>query len=874
MKFLVLILHSILCPLLAVSVTGQNQEGEVNATYKIPRVAGIAIDGSTSDWTDQGFRVEVMADIEGRFKNPQDFDPQIRLGWSEQGLLVLAEVQDDMFVESDIDRRLFLADSVEFFVGTSREKHDYFMLLVAPGQDPEHPQPRHIFFDERDGGPEAARSLPKLQGEVSVGATENGYVVELLIPWSNLSIVPRVGRTLSFQAYAMDRDGNGRNSETFRVAWFPAFDTHENETSSMMTLKLAESPSRPVAAVVRGRYRDLEIIADRTHVGGEIRVEQEGEPVAQATLRLKDGRAAGSLRLPKPVLGEAIRRLDVYLNAQLLESIERGGAVTMLGAAIKAGELTFYQNVFNGPVFPKVEFQKQKLVESLIGDYKIATRFYDSNFREVTSAQAPGRYGAVVTVRLVSSADATSTTNAAQSGLRSGSRFFTLFCVPEDRAVITRQVPSWSMPNLDVIELPGGLVLAASEVKLDESEAMRLAANFTGSALIETGAGAGAGAGTGAGVEAGEMDEIALIDQAWWVKFKRVYYGLTGKGTPLPLPRPVPPAERGRELREGTPEEAGLHPRVVEHLEDFCDRWAIQNRGQGFTICVARNGVAFFHRAYGQSSGKTVTLDTPARIKSATKPVTGTLVMVFADRGLIDLDAPIGEYLPLLGSIEVPVPFTLRQLLTHSSGLNGHFGDEQRDLEERIANEYSQLVIPVPHLYSGRGFALAIDALELMTGEVFPVIYNKVLFEPMGMTNTRMLDSHSACYTTAWDLAKLSQLVLNKGTYGGYRYFSPETLEQGKPMPMVKILGDETKKIWGIGFEGERGEGEGATDGTAFGHSSSNSSIFRVDPATDLLITIASLEDKRYVSKDRLQEIIGAIEGEIVEYDGKADFLD
>lgn len=57
-----------------------------------------------------------MAGDEGRVRPPADFDPRVRLGWSEEGLLVLATVRDNVPVESDSDRDLWAADSVELFL--------------------------------------------------------------------------------------------------------------------------------------------------------------------------------------------------------------------------------------------------------------------------------------------------------------------------------------------------------------------------------------------------------------------------------------------------------------------------------------------------------------------------------------------------------------------------------------------------------------------------------------------------------------------------------------------------------------------------------------------------------------------------------------
>jgi len=176
-------------------VVGAEGQGEVgNNVYRIPRVSDVKVDGSGEDWGGGGFLVDVMADVEGGFRAPGDFDPKLRLGWNEAGLLILAQVSDDGFSESDIDRRLFLADSLEFFIGTSRDEHDYFMLLVAPGVDPKHPEQRHIFFDERNGGPvgAATRSKPLFRGATLTLPRVPGCIWRFrLMRWIAIRVSPR-----------------------------------------------------------------------------------------------------------------------------------------------------------------------------------------------------------------------------------------------------------------------------------------------------------------------------------------------------------------------------------------------------------------------------------------------------------------------------------------------------------------------------------------------------------------------------------------------------------------------------------------------------------------------------------------------------------
>jgi uncharacterized glyoxalase superfamily protein PhnB len=61
-------------------------------------------------------------------------------------------------------------------------------------------------------------------------------------------------------------------------------------------------------------------------------------------------------------------------------------------------ELHFAPYVFAGTRFPDCEFEQPSLVEELIGPATIRTTFYDAEYQPVTSAERPGRYGAVVEI--------------------------------------------------------------------------------------------------------------------------------------------------------------------------------------------------------------------------------------------------------------------------------------------------------------------------------------------------------------------------------------------------------------------------------------------------------------------------------------------
>jgi predicted esterase len=68
-------------------------------------------------------------------------------------------------------------------------------------------------------------------------------------------------------------------------------------------------------------------------------------------------------------------------------------------AMIRAQPLGAEFAIFDGAVFPAIDFANKGLVQAAIGPYTLGIRFFDAQWNEVTVPQAPGRYGALVEFR-------------------------------------------------------------------------------------------------------------------------------------------------------------------------------------------------------------------------------------------------------------------------------------------------------------------------------------------------------------------------------------------------------------------------------------------------------------------------------------------
>ena len=82
------------------------QTAAPSPVFDVPRLDKIAVDGKPDDWGERGFKVEVLAPLEGAPRPPSDLGGAFRLGWDARGLLVLAMVRDDVASEERVNTAL------------------------------------------------------------------------------------------------------------------------------------------------------------------------------------------------------------------------------------------------------------------------------------------------------------------------------------------------------------------------------------------------------------------------------------------------------------------------------------------------------------------------------------------------------------------------------------------------------------------------------------------------------------------------------------------------------------------------------------------------------------------------------------------------
>ena len=324
------------------------------------------------------------------------------------------------------------------------------------------------------------------------------------------------------------------------------------------------------------------------------------------------------------------------------------------------------------------------------------------------------------------------------------------------------------------------------------------------------------------------------------------------------------------------------------------------NALNGAACCVTVEGKNIYQGIFGSADiekGVKLKKDTLYRLASMTKPVTAVAVMIMAERGKIDLDAPVSDILPefagqkLLSGEAPSRGITARDLLTHSSGLC------QDETAEMIVDVFKSLVpdrvtlknmvrgyAALPLAFEPRtktsysalaGFDVLARMVEVVSNMKFEEFVKLAIFEPLKMNDTSWyptdaqwertatpyaaengtltpvdMGKHNfgafpASYTsgaagllgTLGDYSRFAQMLLNEGELDGARILEADTVRQ---MKTVQLFRETTENVgetetWGLGMRviTKTTDAQPVTVGS-FGWSGAYGTHFWVDPEKKL----------------------------------------
>jgi D-alanyl-D-alanine carboxypeptidase len=186
-----------------------------------------------------------------------------------------------------------------------------------------------------------------------------------------------------------------------------------------------------------------------------------------------------------------------------------------------------------------------------------------------------------------------------------------------------------------------------------------------------------------------------------------------------------------------------LRQRIDADVGTVLRRWDVP----GAAIAVIRDGRRVYAQAWGlrdREKRLPVTVDTPFEIGSITKQFTAAAILQLQEAGKLDINATVDRYLPDAPHARET---TLRQLLSHTSGLPDYFDGPNIEaaaskpitfsgLIDRIASKPLDFAPGAQWHYSNTGYILLGRILEIVSHHSYRDYIQAHLIDPVGLTQT------------------------------------------------------------------------------------------------------------------------------------------
>jgi CubicO group peptidase (beta-lactamase class C family) len=324
---------------------------------------------------------------------------------------------------------------------------------------------------------------------------------------------------------------------------------------------------------------------------------------------------------------------------------------------------------------------------------------------------------------------------------------------------------------------------------------------------------------------------------------------------------------------------------VSARMQGFVERKQIS----GAVTLVAHKGRVLRLDTVGEADLKThrpMTKNTMFAIASMTKPITATAIMILQDEGKLSVGDPVSKYLPefmsaaLAGGRPPHREITLRDLMTHTSGVVGKQETEGtlRQTAEMLARRPLGFEPGTKWEYSP-GLSVCGRVIEVVSGQPYDEFLRDRIFRPLNMIDTTFhptaeqraraaklyaTDKQSqslvpgkhwlfdvndqttpnpsgGLFSTASDLGRFYQMVLNGGELEGRRLLSAEAVRQ-----MTTVQSGDVKTgftagcAWGLGWCILR-EPQGPTKDLSpgsFGHGGAFGTQGWIDPQRQMIVVL------------------------------------
>jgi uncharacterized protein YbbC (DUF1343 family)/CubicO group peptidase (beta-lactamase class C family) len=312
---------------------------------------------------------------------------------------------------------------------------------------------------------------------------------------------------------------------------------------------------------------------------------------------------------------------------------------------------------------------------------------------------------------------------------------------------------------------------------------------------------------------------------------------------------------------------------------DFIIEQAIADKNiPGAVLIVGHDGKVVYRKAYGSRAleprREEMTLDTVFDLASLTKVIaTTTAVMQLVEQGKVRMNDPVAKYLPEFAQ-NGKEDITVRQLMTHYSGLEPDLDLkttwEGKDTGYKMAFAETPAEAPGSRfVYSDINFIVLGALVERVSGQTLDEYTERHIFAPLKMTRTRFVPpekwrakiaptqydenekmlrgvvhdptarrmggvaGHAGLFSTADDLAKFAQVLLNGGD-GILSAMAVEKMTSPETPPAAPVLRGFG---WDIDSPFSTNRGDLLPVGS-FGHTGFTGTSIWIDPTTQTYIIL------------------------------------
>jgi beta-N-acetylhexosaminidase len=343
-----------------------------------------------------------------------------------------------------------------------------------------------------------------------------------------------------------------------------------------------------------------------------------------------------------------------------------------------------------------------------------------------------------------------------------------------------------------------------------------------------------------------------------------------------------------RVLRPVGAADVGMSEAALLQVDSLLRKAVADSVFPGAALAVGRRGGVVRLRGYGrlarEADAPEVSAETMYDIASLSKVVgTTAAVMALVDDGRLELDAPVQRYIPEWQTAqragETRNPYkeraTIRHLLTHTSGLPAGmwlYGNaaSPEDAVRRVIRVPLGMPPGTAAVYSDLGMILLAEVVRRVAGSPLDALLAERVYAPLGMSSTMYLpplalhpqiapsaltserefvlqgivhdgnafrlggiSGHAGLFSTAGDLAVFAQTLLNGGSYGFARVFTPQTVST-----FVTRQPDAGQRALGWDTPAPRSSAGSYFSARAFGHTGYTGTSLWIDPEKDLFVVL------------------------------------